>query len=194
MEATRGAERRFPGERILRTLNGRWHERALLVFMLVVIAHWVEHVLQAYQVYVLGWPRAHAHGALGLLFPVLVRSEGLHYWYAVVMLVGLVALRPAFVGQARAWWNAALAIQVWHHLEHALLLAQATLDRNLFGSPVPTSLLQVVVPRVELHLFYNAVVFAPMLVAVYLHFYRPATGTRRPPCGCPLRAGRERPG
>lgn len=60
-------------------------------------------------------------------------------------------------------------IQFWHHIEHLLLQAQAILHVNFFGQPVPTSILQLVVPRVELHLFYNAVVFIPMVVAMYYH-------------------------
>jgi hypothetical protein len=34
---------------------------------------------------------------------------------------------------------------------------------------VPTSILQMFFPRVELHLFYNAIVTIPMVVAVVLH-------------------------
>lgn len=168
-------------------LNGPWHKRALQVFMIIVLAHWVEHLFQACQVFILGWPREKSLGVLGLLFPWLVQSEWLHYWYAFIMLVGLAALRPAFVGEARVYWNAALVIQIWHHFEHALLLAQAMAHTNLFGSPVPTSLLQLVFPRIELHLFYNAVVFVPMVVAVYYHFYPPARETQRSICSCSRR-------
>jgi hypothetical protein len=165
-------------------LNGPWHKRALQVFMFIVLAHWMEHLLQAYQIWVLGWPRQHARGALGLLFPWLVHSEWLHYVYALIMLVGLVVLRPAFMGRARVWWDLALMIQCWHHLEHALLLRQALLHTNLFGAPVPTSILQLVIPRVELHLFYNAAVFVPMLVAMFYHLYPPAGETRTSRCSC----------
>ena len=35
-------------------LNTKWHERALQAFMFVVIAHWGEHLFQAYQIYVMG--------------------------------------------------------------------------------------------------------------------------------------------
>jgi hypothetical protein len=38
---------------------------------------------------------------------------------------------------------------------------------------VPTSLLQVWVPRVELHLFYNTIVFVPMVIAMYFHMFPP---------------------
>ena len=39
-------------------------------------------------------------------------------------------------------------------------------DRPL---PVPTSFLQLAVPRPELHLLYNLAVFVPMIVAMWLH-------------------------
>ena len=46
-------------------LNTRWHERALQIFMFVVLAHWAEHLVQAYQVYVMGWPRPKARACWG---------------------------------------------------------------------------------------------------------------------------------
>lgn len=60
-----------------------------------------------------GWPS-----------PWLVTPEWLHYLYAIVLLAGLIVLRPGFTGRSRTWWDVALAIQVWHHFEHALLLGQ----------------------------------------------------------------------
>jgi hypothetical protein len=164
------------------TLNGAWHRTASIVFLVIVLAHWVEHLLQAVQIFMLGWPRPAARGGLGLIFPWLVTSEWLHYAYAVVMLIGFLLLRGAYKGRARAWWDTALVIQVWHHFEHALLLGQAIAGVNLFGSGAPVSILQLVVPRVELHLFYNAVVFIPMVIAMAYHA-SPPTGTA-PTCGC----------
>jgi hypothetical protein len=150
-------------------LNTRYHKATLMTFLFVVVAHWAEHLTQAYQIWVLGWPRPQAGGVLGLAFPVLVSSEWLHYGYAILMLVGFVVLRHGFTGRARTWWNAAMWIQVWHHFEHLLLLLQALTAANLLGKPVPTSIAQLVFPRVELHLFYNAVVFVPMVVAMVYH-------------------------
>ena len=43
-------------------LNGPWHERANQYFMAIVLAHWAEHLTQAWQVYVLHWPRPEAGG------------------------------------------------------------------------------------------------------------------------------------
>jgi len=167
-------------------LNGRWHERALQVFMAVVLAHWAEHLAQALQVYVLHWPAEEARGVLGLWFPWLVDSETLHYGYAVVMLVGLWLLRAGFVGRARAWWMAAFWIQFWHHIEHALLQGQVIAGRNLFDSPVPVSLAQLVIPRIELHMIYNTIVFVPMIVAMYHHLLPTEAERERMHCGCAI--------
>jgi hypothetical protein len=155
------------------TLNGRHHKTALTVFMVIVVAHWAEHLVQAVQVYAWGWPLAEARGVLGMPFPWLVTSEWMHYGYALLMLVGLIMLRKGFTGSSRTWWNISLGIQVWHHMEHLLLLLQKLSGIYLMGRPVPTSVLQLILPRMELHLFYNALVFAPMVVAMLLH-RRPA--------------------
>ena len=156
-------------------LNTIWHKRTLQVFMLIVLAHWGEHLAQAWQVYYLGWPRPQAGGILGLFFPWLVSSEALHYGYAIVMLVGLWMLRSGFTGTSRKWWTVALVIQFWHHIEHFVLQWQALFHHNWFGSPVPVSFLQMAFPkaRIEIHLFYNAVVFIPMMIGMYYHMFPP---------------------
>jgi len=166
-------------------LNGPRHEIALQVYMAIVLAHWGEHLLQALQIYALGWPVPEARGLLGYFFPWLVSSESLHYGYALVMLAGLWVLRTGFTGtQDRRWWTVALGIQFFHHFEHLLLQGQAILGQNLMGLPVPTSLVQLVVPRVELHLFYNTIVFLPMVIAMYYHMFPPGSEATRQQCSC----------
>ena len=163
---------------------GSHHRGALNLFMLVVIAHWAEHIAQAVQIWGLGWSRPDARGVLGLAFPWLVASEWLHYGYALVMLIGLWLLRGAFVGRARTWWTIALVIQFWHHIEHLLLLVQAQTGQAFFGQAVPTSVVQLVFPRVELHLFYNTVVFIPMVIAVIYHMRPSRAEADRMTCNC----------
>ncbi|MEV6446259.1 hypothetical protein [Amycolatopsis sp. NPDC051716] len=163
-------------------LNSRHHHQALAVFMAVVIAHWAEHIVQAVQIYALGWPVARARGVLGMPFPWLISQEWLHYGYALVMLVFLWVLRHGFAGRSRQWWNLALAIQFWHHIEHLLLFIQAQSGWRLAGQKVPTSIIQLLVPRVELHLFYNTIVTIPMIVAVILH--RRASAAEHELTGC----------
>ncbi|MBW4619331.1 MAG: hypothetical protein KME17_08225 [Cyanosarcina radialis HA8281-LM2] len=164
-------------------LNGRWHKPALQFFLLVVWLHFAEHLFQVFQLWVLHWPRPQCMGLLGLVYPWLMRSESLHYGHALFMLLGLAVLRPGVASIALFWWDVAFTIGFWHHLEHALLLGQALIRDNLYDFAAPVSIAQVVaqyfsgqpfagqpyLPRIELHLFYNAIVLAPMLAALHLH-------------------------
>ena len=167
-------------------LNSVWHERALQAFMVIVLAHWAEHLTQAFQIWVLGWPVPSARGVLGLWYPWLIKSEVLHYGYAAVMLFGIWLLWPGFVGASRRWWTAALAIQFWHHIEHGLLQVQALSVHYLFGSPDPTSIAQLWIPRVELHLIYNTLVFIPMVVAMYYHLFPSESEAPQMQCTCAI--------
>ncbi|MDI1461474.1 hypothetical protein QEZ54_10875 [Catellatospora sp. KI3] len=158
--------------------------------MFVVLAHWAEHLVQAYQIWVLDRPRPQARGVLGQFFPWLVSSEYLHYGYALVMVIGLFLLRKGFTGRSKTWWLIAFGIQFWHHIEHLLLFIQAQSGTMFFGAKVPTSVAQLIFPRVELHLFYNTIVFLPMVVAMFLHL-RPTPAERREAactCAAPLPA------
>lgn len=156
---------------------GSWlearHTTCLRLFAVIVVAHWAEHLTQAFQIYALGWAPPQARGVLGMPFPWLVSSELMHYGYAIVMLVMLWLLRNGFEGVARQWWMLAFGLQFWHHIEHLLLLVQVTTGWFLGGGAVPMSLIQFFVPRVELHLFYNTVVTIPMAVAMVLHARAP---------------------
>jgi hypothetical protein len=180
---------KFPANRLsfYDKINHQWHKPALQVFMLIVLAHWAEHLAQAVQIYLLGWPAPEARGVLGLWFPWLVKSELMHYLYALVMLVGLWSLRKGFEGRAHTWWMISFGIQFWHHIEHGLLIGQAVFAHNLFGSPVPVSIIQLWIPRVELHLFYNTIVFIPMFVAMYLHMFSGAREESGQGCSCAWR-------
>jgi hypothetical protein len=169
---------------LMERLNSSQHELALRVFMVIVLAHWGEHLLQGFQIYALGWPVPEARGLVGYFFPWVIQSETLHYGYALVMLIGLWTLRGGFTGIDRRWWTIALAIQFFHHFEHFLLIAQAATGYNLGGRPVPTSIVQMWVPRVELHLFYNTIVFIPMVVAMYYHMFPTTSDARSQRCTC----------
>ncbi len=151
--------------------------------MAIVLAHWGEHLAQAYQIWVMGWPVAKANGILGLWYPWLIKSEALHYGYALVMLIGIWVLRKGFAGRSRTWWMVAFWIQFWHHIEHLLLITQATIHHNLMGKPVPYSMIQFFIPRVQLHLFYNSIVFIPMVIAMYYHMF-PPEGEAPAACSC----------
>ncbi len=156
---------------LMERLNGQWHKQALWTYTAIVLAHWAEHLAQTIQIYVLGWNPPDARGVIGIWFPFLVSSELLHYGYAIVMLVCFWVLRKGFTGRSYFWWMVAFWIQFWHHIEHALLQGQAIVGYNLFGKPAPWSIVQLFVPRVELHLFYNTIVFIPMVIAMFYHMF-----------------------
>jgi hypothetical protein len=182
-----------PSPGLVAQINGRHHRAALNAFLFVVVAHWAEHLVQAYQIWVLGMARPQARGVLGQFFPWLVKTESLHYGYALVMLIGLFLLRPGFVGRARTWWTVALVIQFWHHIEHLLLLIQAQAGVVFFGAAQPTSVLQLAFARVELHLFYNSVVFIPMMIGMYLHLRPDRAELADSSCSCVARYKSARP-
>ncbi|WET81323.1 hypothetical protein P3102_08930 [Amycolatopsis sp. QT-25] len=167
---------------LIASLNGKYHRAALGVFAVVVVAHWAEHLVQAFQIYALGWKTPDARGVLGIPFPQLISSEWLHYGYAIVMLIALFALRKGFAGRSRQWWNLALGLQFWHHIEHLLLLIQAQTGWRLGGGTAPSSIIQLFIPRVELHLFYNTIVTIPMIIAMIVH--RKASAAERELTGC----------
>jgi len=64
------------------------------------------------------------------------------------------------------------------------LIFQATTHQNFWGKPVPCSVLQLAFPRVELHLFYNAVVFIPMVIGMYYHMFPSEPDQARMRCTC----------
>lgn len=163
------------------------------IYGVIITFHMLEHIFQAFQVYVLQMPRPESGGLLGFLFPVLVQSEALHFAYAVFTLAGLILLLPAFRGRARTWWLIAILFQSWHFLEHALLQGQVLLGIYLFDASGPIGIGQLYIPRVELHLLYNSLVTLPTILGIYFHFYPPAKESPTElPCTCSRRSGSSR--
>jgi hypothetical protein len=150
-------------------LNGPLHAPALWIYMMVIVAHWLEHVLQIYQIYGLGWAPSTAGGILGVIYPQLIESETLHFVYDFIQWAGIIVLLPGFFGRARTIWAIAMIFQTWHYIEHVLLMGQYLSGYYLFGAPHQISILQLWFPRAELHFVYNLLVFVPMVIAV--HYY-----------------------
>ena len=67
-----------PSSGFIDSLNTRWHKVALRSFMVIVLLHWAEHVVQAYQFYVLHMPRPMSMGLMGMVYPWLMKTETLH--------------------------------------------------------------------------------------------------------------------
>ena len=173
-----------PSTGLYERLNTRWHKAALLGFTAFVLFHWMEHIVQAYQFFVMHWSRQMSMGLLGMYYPWLMKTEALHYGFALVMLIGLWVLRKGFTGTSYTWWMVAFWIQFCHHFEHFILFYQAQTHQFWFGGSVPTSVGQIWIPRIELHLIYNALVFIPMVVAMYYHVYPPAQDAGKAMCSC----------
>lgn len=150
----------------MRTIDPKIAKRTtwvMMVFAIVVLGHWAEHIVQALQVYLLGWPVSHAEGLLGLIWHGAADNEWLHWGYAVVMLVGLQWLSLAFRGTVFRLWSLAMGLQAWHLIEHTWLVHQFLSGMN----PVSFGTAWFAIPRMELHLLYNTVVTVPMLLALW---------------------------
>ena len=140
------------------------------LFGALMIAHWLEHIFQAYQVYVQHVDRACALGLLGMKYPWLIRTESIHFGFAVLTLAGFWWAAQNYFESwtATKVWAAGMLFSIWHLFEHLLLFIQAMLHR-----PHPTSILQVFFPRIELHLFYNSVVTILMIAALVIESRQP---------------------
>lgn len=168
----------------LARINSVKHFQGLKVYVAIMIAHWIEHIVQAFQVYVLRMPRPEAGGFLGYLYPAANKSEVLHWTYAVIMLIGLLLLRRGFAARSRIWWNIAIGVMVWHFFEHSFLFFQYWSGWHFTGTPVPTSVIQTIFPRVELHLIYNMLVMIPVLAALSVHWLGPKKYGPQGSCNC----------
>jgi hypothetical protein len=168
----------------LARINSVRHFRALTVYIGIVIAHWIEHLVQAVQIFALQMPREEAGGFLGYLVPWSSKSEVLHWTYAVIMSIGLLLLRAGFAARSRVWWNVAIGVMTWHFFEHSFLMYQYWSGWHFTGAEVPTSVIQVVFPRVELHLIYNMAVMLPILAALSLHWLGPKEAGPQGACDC----------
>jgi hypothetical protein len=164
---------------VLGTLNGSRHGTALVVYMVVVAAHFSEHLLQLMQVYAWGWARPDAGGLLGVVYPALNTSEVLHTAYNSLQLSGLLLLLPGFrvAPAARTAWLVALTAQSWHWLEHAFLQVQYVTGVYFYGALKQMSVLERYFPRMELHFVYNLAVFVPTVIALALYVHARRTRT-----------------
>lgn len=131
------------------------------IFISIVIIHFIEHLTQLYQLYILQWARPECLGLISLRYPWLMRSEWLHYSFALYMVIGLTYF--GYKANNKKWWRTSLVLQHYHYIEHLILLSQA-----LIGIPMieRISLGSFIMPRLELHFFYNLMVLIPMLLGV----------------------------
>ena len=117
------------------------------LYLSIVVIHFIEHLAQMFELYVLGYTRAESLGLIGLAFPLLVRSEWLHYWFAVFTLYGLLKYKFS---------PTAIYLQTSHLIEHTILLTQYLLAFS------PTGIGGIWFARIELHFIYNLIVLVAM--------------------------------
>jgi len=133
-------------------------------FIINTLGHLLEHIVQIIQLYVLNWERSEALGLLGCIYPWLVRSELLHLGFAILMWLGIYILG----NKGRAYnWQGVFCFQTYHLVEHITLTYQHYTGQYFFNKSVPTTLLQLVIPRIELHFIYTIIVTTLILLALY---------------------------
>ena len=139
-----------------------------MIYLLLVLLHFSEHIAQLYQYLILGWSARESGGLLGFYFPGLAEAELLHSAYNSFQLTGLILLLSGFKSYpaARMFWLIALTFQTWHWLEHVLLQVQFWTGVYLFNALKQSSLLEFFFPRIELHFVYNLMVFIPTVLAI----------------------------
>lgn len=161
---------------IIKYTNSKDFPKFIVIFNLIVLSHFAEHVAQMIQLYLLHWARSKCLGLLGLLYPVLVHSEWMHFLYSLFMVLGIYIFTPDITNKtAKYWWKFTLFLAVLHNIEHFLLLEQAITNQYLFKSNFPISIGQVIFPkiglkilkqRIELHFLYNIIVIIPMIISL----------------------------
>lgn len=149
--------------------NQVWFRRLLILYLILIVGHFAEHVLQLIQAAVLAWPRPEAGGLIGLWSPQLLTNESLHFSYNLMQLLGLLVLSYHVTGRARVWWRIAIVVQLWHFFEHFLLQSQWLTGIFLFNTAKQMGIGELLVPRLELHFIYNALVFFPTMIGVYFY-------------------------
>ena len=134
-----------------------------VVLALTQSGHVMEHVAQVTQLRILGLSGEHAHGVFGAL-----DIEWVHFAWNAWVLIAVVALLMG--SQRNGWLWIAAPLAAWHLLEHTVLIV-IYLVTGMEGNPgilAMGGLLADGLPlaRPELHLVYNLVETAPLLIGL----------------------------
>lgn len=98
-------------------------------FILVVTqgGHFIEHLAQMSQIYILGIPAMEAHGLIGTL-----DIEWVHFiWNSWVLIYAIFLL---YYGRKNPWLWALLILALWHEAEHVYII-DCYLKTGMVGSP-----------------------------------------------------------
>lgn len=133
----------------------------------ILYFHLFEHLTQIVQLYLLGWARMDSLGIIGLVFPILIRSEILHYLFSLFNVVFMLPL-----SKKNKYYYFATILALFHHVEHFGLLMQYLTKDYWFNEAKPMTWLEQFIPRIELHLMYNLIVLSPIILFHYKQLQR----------------------
>lgn len=148
-----------------------------LVFMLLQLGHFGEHIAQMVQIHIIGLAPADAHGIVGEL-----DIEWVHFIWNTLVFVAAAVLLSHFGKNPWLWLTAVVA--VWHLTEHVAIMS-VFWDTGIAGDPGLLSMGGSIfgglgISRPDLHFLYNVVETLP-LVAAYVYALQRASvqhGTR----------------
>lgn len=155
------------------SLELRWTHRHygwLALFYLLVISqggHVVEHVVQVFQIHILGQPPKEARGIFGAL-----DIEWVHFTWNTWVLVAVVLLALRF--RKNPWLLLGLAFAAWHELEHVVIMS-TYLATGTVGTPGILSrggILGSPLIRPDLHFAYNIIESTPLAIAFVVELRR----------------------
>lgn len=160
---------------VTRTPAGRILERGPFWFLVGIVAvqsvHMFEHVLQLIQVTAWNVPDDEALGLLGYVFQLQGTEEWLHLFFNLALLSSLWllfgAIRAASPSVVPRWGYlvylvGAVGLETWHQVEHLVIIFRVVAND---GCPCPgIGDAALGVTDTVLHLIYNGVVYAAMLV------------------------------
>lgn len=139
------------------------------VFKIVLLSHLLEHILQIVEIYVLNIPRTYAMGLIGIVFPFLMKNEGLHLGFAVYQVIGSIYIKEKYRIKSKLW-EYGIYLSIFHLTEHISLFILA----NYMGISSPKTLIQEYfnIGRAELHLLYNLISASPLLMSKVTSIYK----------------------
>jgi len=133
--------------------------------------HVFEHVVQLYQVFVLGIPDDTALGLLGYVLQLQGTEEWLHLFFNLALLTSLwillVPIRAASPSIVPRWAYlvyviGAVGLETWHEVEHLVIITRVLMNH---GCPCPgIGDAALGVTDTVLHFIYNAVVTSALVV------------------------------
>jgi hypothetical protein len=148
------------------TLEMMWryrHYSWLALFEVVLISqlgHFVEHLVQMYQIHVLGLAGPAARGIFGQL-----DIEWVHFGFNTYLLVAFAALALRF--RRNPWLWVSVAVAVIHEFEHLYIMANffRTGTPGLPGLVGRGGVINLALTRADVHFLYNLVESVPMMLA-----------------------------